>query len=67
MNDNIVKGFKRRGLVKRRETSDVFAKHCIVYALINCTPHQPLYGNGWGLGGVLTRVDSELSPGGAGK
>ena len=36
-------------------------------APINCTPDQPLYGNGWGLGGVLTRVDSEFSPGGAGK
>ena len=23
-------------------------------APINCTPDQPLYGNGWGLGGVLT-------------
>ena len=41
--------------------------HEYSYAPINCTPDQPLYGNGWGLGGVLTRVDSEISPGGAGK
>ena len=64
---NVVLALITEGQWWESDSTPELAKDKHANAPINCAPDQPLYGNGWGLGGVLTRVDSEISPGGAGK